>query len=287
MAKIFSDSGRTEAVVRGNRLKTFVINLKHEAEKKERMLEKCTKAGIRVEIIEAVYGKALDDDVIANVYSGQKAIGYFGRELTRGEIGTALSHLNVCAKIVETPVEAALVLEDDVGCSFDAAVLLEMIDNLPADWECVLLGHHTKRARDIDTLASVWNQKRVAGGFRCIRFAEQPYGAYAYLINRAGARKMLENFRVIDRPIDHWHDRRINLYGMKPSIASIDPLFHGQSNLAGERDGMKERTRRSAYGKTKDFVRHGLGKVGALEIFFFFKNAVLRLKYGHSYEQSK
>ena len=260
------------------RLHTFVINLAHDTGKKGAMQQKCADANIAVTFIEAIDGKELPDEMIAEVYAKQNALNYFGRELTRGEIGTVLSHLNVCRNLIEQNIDIALILEDDVLCRFDDEDLGRMFGALPQDWECVLLGHHTKRSRDLDALASFWSRKKMSGRYSCARFAEQPLGAYAYLVNRSGARKIIANFESIDRPIDHWSDKVLNLYGIWPSLVKVDEHLSDSSNLAGDREAMRSRTYRTPFEKLKDRVRYGLTKIRLLEAYFGARNFLLQFR---------
>ena len=70
----------------------FIVNLKKDIEKKEYMQELCQKYNLQVEFIEAVDGRALDEEDIAELYSRDKSINEIRRELFVPEIGCALSH---------------------------------------------------------------------------------------------------------------------------------------------------------------------------------------------------
>jgi len=256
----------------------FIINLRKDTQKKEHMQKLCLKYDFQPEFIEAVYGKNLDKNTISQAYSKELTVRYIGRELTKGEIGTALSHLLIYRQMVDQDIETALILEDDVDFEINNQDLLHIVEKLPQDWECVLLGHHTKRSRDLDTLASVWYSKQIDDNLQCIRFAEEPFGGYGYIINQSGALKRLNDFKVIDRPIDHWSDKELNLYGIQPSIIKINEYFLEHSSLASERSKMEKKTYRTPFETFKDKVRFFLTKLQLLEAFFILKSFFIRFK---------
>ncbi len=261
-----------------SKIDVFIINLKKDTQKKEHMQKLCLKYDLQPEFIDAVYGRNLDKNIILNVYSKDLALKYFGRELTRGEIGTALSHLAIYRQMIDQKIHTVLILEDDVDFEINNQDLIGIIEKLPKDWECVMLGHHTKRSRDIDTLASFWNKKQINNNLQCVRFAEQPFGGYGYIINQAGALKRLNNFKIIDRPIDHWSDKELNLYGIQPSIIKINEYFLNYSSLTSARNKMEEQTNRTSFETFKDKVRLILTKLQLLEAFFILKSFFMQFK---------
>ena len=256
----------------------FIINLKKDIKKLEHMKNVCKRNHIDPIFIEAVYGKNLDDDIISRVYIKDLAMKYFGRELTKGEIGTALSHLQVYKLMLENTIQAAVILEDDVDFKISYQDILKLIKELPKDWECVLLGHHARWSRDIDTTASVWNRNKVLENYQCVRFTEFPVGAYGYIINKKGALKRIKDFKKIDRPIDHWNDEKLNLYGIQPSIIKINEYFLNYSSLTSERSKMEEQTNRTSFETFKDKVRSTLTRLQLLEAFFIVKSFFMQFK---------
>ncbi len=261
-----------------NEIPIFIINLKRDKQKKEHMQMQCVNNQLRPIFIEAVYGNDLKEDTISQVYSKDLALKCIRRELTKGEVGTALSHLSIYKRMIEEDIHVALILEDDVDFNISMTTLMNIIDNIPKDWECILLGHHTKRSRDIDTLASMWDKKQIDQDIQCVRFAEQPMGAYGYIINKNGALKRLNDFKIIDRPIDHWDDLHLNLYGIQTSIIKIDKTFSNDSALTSERIIKQAQTRRTVFEKFKDNVRTYLIRLDLINLFFTLKNFFIQFK---------
>ncbi len=265
-----------------NDIKCFIINLEKDVEKKAQMLRVCEINGIEPTFIKAVYGKELEKSYIDKVADQAKAKSILGRKLTEGEIGVALSQLSIYQDMIDNDIELALILEDDVNFSFGQEDLKSIAKQLPSDWECIMLGHHTKRSRLIDTLPSVWHQKKISQTQRLVRFAEAPVGAYGYLINKNGARKMLVEYRVIYKPIDMWNDKKLNIYGVAPSMILVDDSFIGDSLLLRER-AMVTITR-TGYQKFKDLVQKVLRKLHLYKAFFLAKGFFLKFKKLHKYK---
>lgn len=256
----------------------FIINLKKDRQKKEHMQNLCIKNDLHPDFIEAVYGNDLHEDRISQVYSKDLALKHLGRELTKGEIGTALSHLTIYDQIIDQNIQAALILEDDVDFDFKSNDLIHIIEKSPKDWECIMLGHHTKRSRDIDTQASIWQKKHIGENLQCIRFAEQPLGAYGYIINKTGALKRLNDFKTIDRPIDDWNDLNLNLYGIQPAIIKIDKSFLNDSSLTPGRSIKQAQTIRTGFEQFKDKVQFLLKRLHLINLFFTLKNFFIQFK---------
>ena len=175
----------------------FVINLEKDKQKKENMNKICFKNRITPTFIKAVYGKELEDKYVGSICNQNLAKKFLGRILSPGEIGIALSQLSIYKRMIEKNIEIAVVFEDDINFNFSMEYLINLVNNFPDDWDCVLLGHHQKRSRKIDGLSSFWHKKVLSNELKLIRFAELPVGAYGYIININGAQKMIEKYNII------------------------------------------------------------------------------------------
>jgi len=219
----------------------FIINLKKDTQKKLHMQELCAKYGLQPEFIEAVDGKSLTVEDMAKTYSNALAIEKLGRELSKGEIGCALSHKNVYKKMIDENIEMALILEDDVDFDNKLVKSLREINKLPYDWEVILLGHHTGSSREIRTQWSIWYKQIISEEFILRRPCEVGYGAYGYYLNRKGAEKLYNHLDLIRLPIDHYtgNYRYINLYVVQDPLVLINKGLTILSNLALERSALQ------------------------------------------------
>lgn len=110
-------------------MKIFVVNLKKHTERLDRILEQFERFNItNFEIVEAVDGKELTQSQLDICYDPEAAVQLL-RKLTSGEIGCALSHVEVCRRIIKEN-RRCLVIEDDVIIldSFKNFVDLEIED---------------------------------------------------------------------------------------------------------------------------------------------------------------
>ena len=97
-----------------DRLKTYVINLPKDQDRRESILKETAQfPWLDIEMIEAVYGKELSDEEKNNLFDCKKYTQYYGRELMPGEIGCTLSHQMCYKHLLEADLDYALILEDD------------------------------------------------------------------------------------------------------------------------------------------------------------------------------
>lgn len=89
-------------------MKTFVINLEREPIKRKYIIQECQKLKLNFELYNAIDGYKLTEN-----YIKENVFDYPECNLTKGEIGCALSHINVYKKIIEEDLPYALILEDD------------------------------------------------------------------------------------------------------------------------------------------------------------------------------
>lgn len=94
-------------------MKIFLINLKKDTERLNRILQQFEKFNItNFEIVEAVYGKKLNQLQLNSCYDS-KVASRIVRELSLSEIGCALSHIEVYHRIIKEN-KRCLVIEDDI-----------------------------------------------------------------------------------------------------------------------------------------------------------------------------
>jgi len=94
-------------------MKIFLINLKKDTERLDLILHQFKKFNItNFEIVEAVYGKELNDLELNSCYN-RKSASRIIRELSLSEIGCAFSHIKVYHRIIKEN-KRCLIIEDDV-----------------------------------------------------------------------------------------------------------------------------------------------------------------------------
>ncbi len=221
-----------------NNIDIYVINLKQDIEKKMHMKKLCKENSLQCHFVDAVYGKNLTEDNIEQVYSKKKAIHEFGRELTKGEIGCALSHLSVYKEIVEKNIEMAIIVEDDIVIEDGFLELLNSVDTFPKMWECILLGHYRFSFRKLETASSYWERVRINDKYEVVRLMEHAYGTHGYLINKKGAIKLIEAMSILSKPVDVYtgDEKVFNMYAISPPCITLEPVFSLDSNIHKDRE---------------------------------------------------
>jgi GR25 family glycosyltransferase involved in LPS biosynthesis len=132
-------------------------------------------------------------------YNNTESVRFWGRGLSKSEIGCAASHLSILTELAKSrPENWLLVIEDDVFLdpSFDYGTLVRLCKTSRIGY-LRLYARHAARSRHI-----VWLGQR-----ELIRFKKAPMGTQAYLISSQKARSFLETVRTISRPIDWEMDR--------------------------------------------------------------------------------
>ena len=188
-------------------LKTYIINLERDELRRQAVLHQCNSHGLdNVEIVAAIDGAALSTTQIERVYSSEDVRKNIGRELCRAEIGCALSHLEVCRRLVRDGAPIALVIEDDIrfGPGIKDIINAIVAGAQPGNWEVLLLGHHSIASREMITSHNIWSRTKLNGKYSFFRPSETAVGAYGYLVNQRGAARLLDEMQRLLKPVDHY-----------------------------------------------------------------------------------
>ncbi len=236
----------------------IVINLDRDSSRLQHMRTQLDRAGLPFRRFSAVNGAALPPTLTRYFDTKDKS-------LSAGEIGCYASHLSIFEDIASGAIAApALVLEDDVDLPTDFARLLErLLAVLPADWDIVRLSYPSKRA--------ALQAGQIDPAHELVRYSQTPVSTGAYLINRAGAEKML---RPAPRniPIDHDLRRvwawKLKTFGVAPPPVRADAL--GVSSIDAMAPGARaerwrsKRIKRQRARETWARFTYGLADFGAL-----------------------
>lgn len=198
-----------------DRIKTYIINLPKDLERKESILKETGQLPcLDIELIKAVYGKGLTDEEKEKLFDSEKYVRYYGRFVLPGEIGCNLSHRKCYERLLESEQEFVLILEDDAQF-VEAALSYELIDSI-ADFmntsdPTVLLLH-----ADFDY---VGNKISFCNKYSLYQVYDALFTT-AYLINKNAARLLLQKgypYWVAD---DWQLFRRwgIRVYSLYPSV---------------------------------------------------------------------
>ena len=146
------------------------------------------------ELVDAVDGNELDLDEL-ETKSRLTYCEYQNRSLLPGEVGCYLSHVKVWELIRDRRMETALVCEDDIEFSTDAARLFTLfMMEVPSDWDIVHFHSHRGHAADAGKRRRV--SRHVLEGWN------ESHGTLCYAINARCAAFLLEHACPIRDPVD-------------------------------------------------------------------------------------
>jgi glycosyl transferase family 25 len=120
-------------------VRAYVINLARSPDRRAHITAELKKTGLDYEITTAVDGRDLDLQDTTIVDPSLPARTQF----LASTAGAALSHLNVCRKIIEDGLDEALVLEDDVNLPADLGSLADAVADQLTGAEVALLSYES------------------------------------------------------------------------------------------------------------------------------------------------
>ncbi len=196
----------------------LVVNLKRSKDRRSYMQQQLDAYGVRYQFFLAVDGNALTPQQRA-CYSEEESLRYMKRPLTNGEIGCALSHLQIYEKMVAEGIAELLILEDDAVIEKDFfPIIFQRAQWAPADWKML---HFTNEYRNLNISPhySIDSQKR----YRLYRYIDFFIGTFCYIVNNETARWLINEGYPIHFVADGLTGRTFNAlrcYTITPGLCS-------------------------------------------------------------------
>lgn len=208
-------------------LQVFVISLKRSVERRKKVEEQLNQTHLQWKFLDAVDGYALPE--MPPSYQRSKVKRLQGYELTPGEVGCFLSHINAWELCVLNNV-TTLVLEDDFLVGKDLEAVIEDLLKISDQWNLVRLSgiyetrHETLKQRS---------------GYELVRNLGEPCGTAAYMVRPTAAKILLKNAADIYEPVDHYLEHYLK-HGLICLAAKPYPigLAHTKSTIV-DRPGRK------------------------------------------------
>jgi glycosyl transferase, family 25 len=229
---VFETNARGEArpcpSVEGKGMKIFVINLPENNIRRKSIERQLRSLNLAFEISSAVRGISLTPHERRHDYDERRCIRRFGRSLSSGELGCALSHIACYRKVVENRMTHALVLEDDAWLNPNLPQLLAAIEEQysPDEANIFLLSW---------TLAVKKPFRRLWAGYglQPVRSAQC---AHAYVVSQAAAKALLKALYPVHGVADCWdwmiRHNVANLRAVIPPCVTCDLAY--DSGIAPE-----------------------------------------------------
>jgi glycosyl transferase family 25 len=197
----------------------WVVSLRRATERRRFVEHAFAEAGLEIELIDAVDGYALTAEQRAE-YSRWRTAYRYGRLLSPGAVGCALSHLAVWQRLHDAGLPEVVVFEDDTRPLPGFRQVLEERDQLPDDWDVVTFHSLYDWAGPSPTGVEL-------AGSRACKFGRTPMGTQAYMLRGRAAERLLTLAPPVSLPADELLYRkrpaRLSVYGLLPApVAQAD-----------------------------------------------------------------
>jgi len=198
-------------------IKSYIINLEKYKDKYNLCLNKLNKIDIYPERFNAIYIEDENSDYIKNITypSVQYTIknGRFSHNNigTKGAIGCYLSHITLWKMLLESNEDIFLIFEDDAD---NNKYIIDFNNNLNEDlneinkenWDIIFLGYNE------------FHESYYKKSYKKVN--TNIYGTHAYIINKNGAKKLIQSALPIVDQIDSYISymaitRNLNAYTLK------------------------------------------------------------------------
>ena len=200
-------------------MRTFVLNLEHNTERKKYMQDLLKDIPIDYEFFPAVYGKSITN--IDQFYDSKLAEKKAKRQLNVGEIGTAISHKNIYKKMIDENIEQALILEDDVTFLDGFIDVYKKIEKINVGNKIILLGTIVNKK-----IKKIWKKTLTPEHFMYLVLNNYA-GAYGYIIGLDAAKRIYYHNKKVFIEADKWkYYRRLSqIWLVSPSVVTVDEIF--------------------------------------------------------------
>jgi glycosyl transferase family 25 len=204
---------------------SYVINLDQNKNKWFKTKQTLNNFGINPQRFSAVYGKNLDNNFINNITdpSVYYSITY-GRSTDEqmsglGAIGCYLSHIKLWQNLVNSETQNTfLIFEDDVEVNFsnknnytqNINYFVQNVITTQPDWDFIFLGY----SKPLLIFSNDVCNKNIC------QIKDKTFCTHAYIINKKGAKKLLDKAF----PIVHQIDSFISFMSAREDIKSFRPI---------------------------------------------------------------
>lgn len=243
-------------------MKTFVINLEKDVERKKSIQKQLQEINLDAEFTTAVYGKELTDKQLNEVCPDFDKIA-----LTLGEVGCSMSHLKIYKKMIDSNIPVALILEDDIIIDDTLIPVLSALENpllALSSSPCVFLLNKTNEYFESF-------KKPLVGEHHIVNVIDSFY-TFGYILNLAAAKNLAQYLQPVRFVADDW--KLFQEQGIIKLKSVIPPVINASSSFEssiGDRERElseldKENRKRSFITQIKltlwrVFIRHWLKRV--------------------------
>lgn len=175
-------------------MKVFVINLARSTERRASMEQQLSLLNLDYEIVEAVDGSQLS---YTDIMRETRPLNY---ALSCGEVGCALSHINIYRRIAADAIPMALILEDDALLNCESVVVMSEVEKRNIQSPTVTLLTEISQYIDKPTF-SLSKGRNLYDVLEASR-------SHGYIINQSAATKLIEFLYPVWMVADRWQTLR-------------------------------------------------------------------------------
>ncbi len=194
--------------------------MKRSPDRRKAMAERLDALHIPYRFFDAVDGRDLDLETLP-AYAKTRRRLFFGRDMTKAEVGCLLSHRAIYQHIVDCNIEAAVILEDDVFLDPCFPEVLRDLLRVPIKWDVIRFLAPDKVQK---TGRMIW--PLLCKPYALARIRTTPGGAYGYMLTRKAAARFLRHMQKNALPVDILHGyvwkTGLETFILKPSPVSAD-----------------------------------------------------------------
>lgn len=191
---------------------TFIISLPKDKNRRAHLEGQLQKLHMPFSVMTAVHGASLPADELEASYDRKKAVRLFNREMSKGEIGCALSHVAVYRKMVTENIPYALVMEDDANILDNnlSTTLSKLAQTYSEQTPVAVLLSHAERYDG--------NKKIELGNGQCVFDAYRGVCAHGYFVTKAAAEILVRNLYPVYVVADKWEYFQENFIEVKALV---------------------------------------------------------------------
>lgn len=195
-------------------MRTVLINLKRASERRARMAQEFAALGLRYELREAIDGRRLSAEHLAQVdRQGRRQLGLYPQ--AAGSIANWLTQREAMRDLVVNGPDMMAIFEDDARLTPELPAVLDVLEQKRFAFDVVVLQRRHPRRRFIQAVPLT--PRHWAGR---VRFSDS--GSEGYVITRAAARHFLETtpkmVLAIDQALSRFWHSGLNVFYVDPPV---------------------------------------------------------------------
>ncbi|WP_443743135.1 glycosyltransferase family 25 protein [Sutterella sp.] len=200
----------------------LVINLDRSPERWESVRNQFDQLNLPITRISGVDGRQLSTETLRNIQMPLKDKWEFPRLLSPGEVGCYLSHIKCWELLAKSKESWALIIEDDIQISPEAADFFRDASWIPKDLELV----QPFNFFDNCTMKVAKHEYSVMHGRKLMHpYKPSPIGTLAYFITKKCALDALAASRKLGMPVDEFLFGSMSSWAKKHPVWKLNPVL--------------------------------------------------------------